>query len=249
MNKLQEYRQLPFYKKPNWSLENTDVFRNIATELNEEDIKTLEDIFFDQIDEIFKHDDTNYIDGFDEHFDLQNFYPAFYNKDVGGGSWVRVKTDIGYNVFYAKVAPQKRVSREQLERKLIKVNRDLKSARNIEKSRQLLNEIRIADLLNKFPHTFKFVKIQKTKSTFQFLLPHEYEIVEDIQLYTAAIKDKMNGGSVKYKSRFTAEDKDQIFYLQSRGIDKDTAVLLSKLKQVYFVVDVTKLFTNYMQQV
>ena len=87
----------------------------------------------------------------------------------------------------------------------------------------------------------------KTRTTSEFLLPYQYELVEDIALYTNAIKDKMNDGAIRYKSRFTQEDQDQIFYLQSRGIDKDTATLMCKLQQVHFIVDTDKLFANYLQ--
>jgi hypothetical protein len=122
------------------------------------------------------------------------------------------------------------------------------SLSKMEKVSDLLDEIKIADYLTDLPHELKYAKIMKTRTQVEYVLPHQYELVNDIDLYTAAIRDKMNQGAVKYKSLFTMEDKDQIFYLQSRGIDKDTAVLMCKLQQVYFKVDTAKLFANYMQK-
>lgn len=221
-------------------------------------LEILEEYFSSYIDEkypINSHDTC--IDGFEDYFQFQNFHPYFVGKNVDSGAWVKVKTDVGYNIYWAKNAPKKRMSAKQLTMQLRKaqllltnskkiINND-DSLNKLDKSKAILNDIEIATLINEMPVNLKYVKIMITRTKSEFLLPYQYEVVNDIFLYTNVINDKMNKGSVKYKSLFTSKDEDQIFYLQSRGIDRDTAVLMCKLQQIYFVVDVQKLFNNWMQ--
>lgn len=252
---LNEYKQLPVWKQDGWSVDN---IKNVfAEEFTEEEFDLVEQIYYHNLEKMFPSFEEEYQDDtFDTIFELQNFFPAFVKKDVGSGSWVRVKTDEGYNVYWAKKAPQKRISAEALQRKISKVNRlidDAKKENDYDKSMKLLDKVgvlmkeyKIATWINEYLFEPKFIKIMVTRSKAEYLLPYQYELVNDISLYTAVIKDKMNQGAVKYKSYFTKEDEDQIFYLQSRGIDRETAVLMCKLQQVYFVVDVPKLFANWM---
>ena len=246
---LKEYRELPFWKHEDWVVENYKKIFVHDSPFTEEQLDTLNDMFGTQIDAIFRHEDTGY-DLFDYYFQLENFYPSFYNKDVGSGSWIRMKTETGYNVYWAKKAPQKRMSEEQLQRQYKKIDRlPKKTSAQCQKVLDIFEEIRVATLLKEFPHELVFTKIMRTRTKSEFVLPYQYEVVTDITLYTAVINDKMNQGAVKYKSYFTKQDEDQIFYMQSRGIDRDTAVLMCKLQQVYFVIDTTKLFANWMQPV
>jgi hypothetical protein len=253
---LNEYKELPIWKQDGWSVDN---IKNVfADEFTEEEFDLIEQIYYHNLEKMFPTWEVD-DDDFDTIFELQNFFPSFVKKDVGSGSWVRVKTDEGYNIYWAKNAPQKRISAEALQRKIAKANRLIDQARielKHEKATKLLDQVgilmkeyKIATWINAYIFEPKFIKIMVTRSKAEYLLPYQYELVNDISLYTTVIKDKMNQGAVKYRSYFTKADEDQIFYLRSRGIDKDTAILMCKLQQVYFVVDVPKLFANYMQPV
>lgn len=247
---LKEYQELDWWKREEFGVVNSKrIFGPLESPFTEEEFELIEEIFCAQIDHIFEIDDMS-TDEFDNLFQLENFYPAFVKKDVGSGSWIRIATETGYNVYWAKAAPQKRISEEQLRRQHKKLNHlPKKTVSQLNKILSLVDEIKAALLIKQFPHELKYVRIMRTRTQSEYVLPYQYEIVNDIQLYTEVIRDKMNKGAVKYKSYFTKQDEDQVFYLQSRGIDRDTAVLMCKLQQVYFQVDVPKLFANYMQPV
>lgn len=224
----------------------------------EDEIDLIEEYFYDKIEEFINPAISPGLDNdyFDDIFQCQNFHPVFYDKDIGSGSWVKVNTEDGkgYNVYWAKKST-KRMSPEALNRKLKRIKENLSMdpawvhLEETEKKIKLMEEIMVAEAVNQWPVDLKYIKIMKTKTVAEYLLPYQYEIVDDITLYTKAIKDGMNRGSVKFKSYFTSDNKDQIFYLQSRGIDKETAILLSMLKQVYFKVDVQQLFLDYFQPI
>lgn len=251
---LKEFQSLPFYKEGSWATEKgMQVFQHPDLLEFVGNVDSIEEIFYAQLDEFVERKwDFYSTDLFEDTFQMQNFYPALYKKDVGSGSWVKVKSPEGYHVYWAKKAPRKTLSVEALQRKYKKItSKDVgeKGLAEIERDMEFMDELSIAQKHAGFPHDLQFVKIMKTRTQIEYLLPYQYEIVSDITLYTRAITDKMNKGAVKYKSLFTGEDKDQIFYLQSRGIDKDTAIMLSKLKQVYFKIDTAKLLYQAMQRV
>ena len=150
-----------------------------------------------QLDYVYNTEEDNEL--FDRYFQLQDFCPQHFDKAIDEGSWIRVKTAIGYNVYWAKRAARIRTSAEQLQRRLDTANRQLGSNST---TQQLLAELKVAQLY--------YVKIMCSKSTVQYVLPYKYGVGSDSQLYTTA-------------------GLQQVFYLQSRGIDRDAAILLAKL--------------------
>jgi len=223
--------------------------------ITDDQLDTLEEYFCSKLEDIYTHNDMS-TDEFEQIFQMQNFHPFFYGKDIGAGKWVRVQTETGYNVYWAKHST-KRMSVEPFRRAIKKIKLSTADTAmtteqmkegidKLEKVKVLQERLHVAEMVEHWPVELKYVKVMKTKTTFEFLLPHQYEIVDDISLYTAVIRDDMNKGAVKYKAYYSSDNKDQVFYLQTRGIDKDTAVLMCMLQQVYFKVDVQKLFVNYM---
>lgn len=228
--------------------------------LTEEAIDKFEEIFYKYLDLEFSNTTLN-CTGVEEIVQIQNFFPEFYKKGVGSGAWIRVKTDTGYNVYYAKQC-NKKMSAEKIHRDIKRLDRKRnKNSKNddiesvtvapelTKKKLELLEQIQVADVVNCMPSDIYYVKALRTKSQWTYLLPYEYEIVSDIQLYVEAILDKDVKKSVKYRQLFTKQDQDQIFYMQSRGIPKETAIMMCRLQQCYFVVDVQELFNEWMQPV
>jgi len=193
-------------------------------------------------------------------FDYQNFHPKECGKDVGSGSWVRVKTDTGWNVYFAKKA-RRFIDVSQISRKMKKLSKSIPQTdgtdslvelqeglgkldtikKEIEKNEKLLTTAKHLEGMDIQP---EYISVQRTRTQKMYLLPNEYEIVSDISLYSeAVIKDKKTG-AVKFKALFTAQDYDAIFYLQSRGISKENAIMMAKMKHGYFAIDRNALVDN-----
>jgi len=214
--------------------------------LTDDFLDKAEELFYTYLETIF--DNTSYIDGFDELFQLQNFFPHFVGKDVEDGKWIRVKTETGYNVYWAKHS-DKVLSIDKIQRDLKKLNSKPETLEIVNRKLKLTNDLVLAQHVNEMPSPLKYVKALRTKTQWLYLLPHEYEIVSDIQLYVNAVLAKDVKKSIKYKQLFTKQDLDQIHYMQSRGIPLDVAIMMSKLEQCYFIVDVQELFNEWMQPV
>jgi hypothetical protein len=119
----------------------------------------------------------------------------------------------------------------------------------IETLELIKKEIELFTFLLTLPFEIQFVKILKGKNNFDYILPSDFEMVEDVTIYTDVLSDAMNGGAVKAKEHFTSEDEDKIFYLQSRGISREIAVIMVKLQHCHFIIDTNELFANWMQPV
>lgn len=224
--------------------------------VTDDQLETLEDYFYSWIDSQFKgHQWTNLAE---DIIQFQNFHPYFVGKDIGSGRWIKIKTESGYNVYWAKHS-NKELSAEYFYKKFKNINqnsikrhlnnKDIDKAKNsIDKSKEIQDWAEVAEILSLFPTNIKYAKYLKTRTQWEYVLPYQYEVVSDIQLYVDAIQDDMNKNSVKYKMLFTKQDEDQIFYLQSRGISKDIAIMMCKLQQCYFKVDTNALFAEVYQQ-
>jgi hypothetical protein len=231
-------------------------FLNIASwtgQVEEGLFDEIEEHFFDYFDLTTNHDQFDF-DTFEKYVQVQNFFPHLVGKDVGSGSWVKVKSDLGYNVYWAKKS-NKILSVEKLTRKLTgmtKVNKNIELGvlkGKIEELNEIKKEIDLFSYLLTLPFEIQFVKILKGKNNFDYILPSTFEMVEDVTIYTDALMDGMNGGAVKVKEHFTSADEDKVFYLQSRGISREIAVMMVKLQHCHFVIDTQKLFSNWMQPV
>lgn len=239
-----------------------DLLNRPNKEIDEETLDLCEQLFCLKLDEIFGVI-TPDLDAFDDVFTLENFFPWFTNKDVGDGAWIKVKTDEGYRIYYAKNS-SKLMSKEVNERKLKRakdkfyklsdpttqsIDEIELSLKQIDKVKELTDKILLAEYVNLMPTNLRYVKFLKTKSQWEYLLPYEYELVSDIQLYVDAVLDNNNKSAVKYKQLFTKQDEDQVFYLRSRGIPKDVAIMMCRLQQCYFEVNIESLFKEWMQPV
>ena len=80
-------------------------------------------------------------------------------------------------------------------------------------------------------------------------LNDQWANVNDIQDYVTAVLDKDNKHAVKYRQIFTKQDADQVFYMRSRGIPEDVAVMMCRLQQCYFEANTEALFAEWMYPV
>jgi len=207
-----------------------------------------EEDFYDLIDLRFDFNDK-----LDETiFQYQNFFP--HDKSVTDGKWIKVPTDVGFNVYYAK--PSRKIPNEtNITRKVKKLQKQVDNETDIDKKLKLAGEtvkltgeLLTARYLDIFAYDLKYARIRTSKSKLVHLLPHEYEVVNaDIEEYIAAMSYSLNKGAVKFKHIFSSENEEQVFYLRSRGIPKHMAILMADLKNAYFVVNTQELFDQTMQ--
>jgi succinate dehydrogenase flavin-adding protein (antitoxin of CptAB toxin-antitoxin module) len=63
-------------------------------------------------------------------------------------------------------------------------------------------------------------------------------------VYQESIINKVKG--ISYKTHYkNKQDKDKVFYLQQRGLSKETDIILSKLTDTYFIINIKNLFNNH----
>jgi hypothetical protein len=194
----------------------------------------------------------------DEVFQYQNFCPEKCGKGINQATWIRVETESGWNIYSAKPS-RKFVDPSQLKRKIKRLSKAIKTEENMslkdlqetlfaiekkkEKIEQLTKQFKVAELLEELDLQPKYVSVMRTRTQKMYLLPHQYEVVSNISLYSnTVVQDK--SGAVKFKALFTAQDKDIIFYLRQRGIPKEAAIMMAKMKDGYFMVDRNKLVDN-----
>jgi hypothetical protein len=210
------------------------------------------------------------LDDLDEPFwAYENFFPnnEYSNKSVEGGAWIKVKTEHGYNVYYAK-RTKKQFNKTNIQRKFNKQTKQVEKLLNtaqmtmdnkealatldkgqakIDDNNSLSLELMRAEMLEQLGLEPYCVKYRVSKSKWKTATPIEYELVNDIEAYVQVVTEMGKSEAVTYKTIFSAVDEDVIFYLQSRGISRDSAIMLSKLKDCYFICNVGKIFEMAMQ--
>lgn len=193
-----------------------------------------------------------------EMFDYENYFPN-NNKQVDNGAWIKVRTETGFEVHYAKRSTRKRRFSEDivaLQKDSIIASR--KNIRNIQsdmkyvgamspkvKAKQTaiihkIDELYVRQLIVLTPYE---VKINRTKSKIEYLLPYQYTIVEDVTEFVDAYIQGISG--VTSKTLFTSHNEAAEFYLQSRGISRKNAEMLAALKQSYFKVNMIEAMDMY----
>jgi hypothetical protein len=191
---------------------------------------TKEDKFFDVFERNYPsyRQENNWLDFFTE---VTSFDNVETDKMVGSGKWIKIRNSTGYEVHFAK---EVRVDEFFLTRR---IRENFKKGDEESLAQNVLFDI--SESINEKPY---FIKIRKTRTTTKYLLPYQYELC-DVQTYVDIIL-QFGRGDVNYKTLFTKEDKDKIFYLRSRGLGEDNAILLSKLEDLYFTINCDRIFAN-----
>jgi hypothetical protein len=159
-----------------------------------------------------------------QKFDAENYFPLFSNKDVGDGAWIKVKATNGFEIHWAKKA--KRVRRFNEEMEVAVLNEDKKQIQTLYIYEKIKTFLKIS------PYE---IVIKKSKYKREYLMPYEYEIIEDIEGFITAHLQETEG--LRAVNIFNADNADQVFYLQSRGIPKHLAQVMGSLKNIYFKID------------
>lgn len=238
-------------------------------ELIESDTITFEDIF----DVYFEDRFTKYGDDEDERywednmhkFTYENYFPQS-NKNVEDGAWIKIRNENGFEIHYAKKSSRKRRYDEEYERivqqilmtrnksikrltaelagsdPILPENVDLTKSQN-DKIDALNDEMKELSIRTVIGLPVYEVKINRTKSKTEYYLPYQYELVTDINEFADGYVNGLPG--VNAKMLYTAQNKDAVFYLQSRGISKKNAEMLAALQQTYFTVNMHEAMQAY----
>lgn len=197
---------------------------------------TEEDKFYKHFD--IYHSDKEFLDFFTDVISYDNIVTE---KKLTKGEWIKIKTDNGYEVHYA--TPFKIRDKYFLQRRIdsnLKKNEKLTKIGNTEEVQRLESEnifFESCIYLDLKPY---FVSI-KRKGKNEYLLPYQYEFSNGINVYQECIINKIKG--ITYKTHYkNNQDKEKIFYLQQRGISKEVAIILSKLKDTYFIINLKEMF-------
>lgn len=193
---------------------------------------TTEDIFDCKLNAMELDEKTTVF--FDEHIErytLENYFPT--EKNIGHGAWIKIKTNNGYQIHYAKKSTRKVNLEKKLEQYKSYCNKGLihKSVKDIQ---HLLNSLYDYSIKYQLGLPLYEVFYFRTKTQKVYLEPYQYEMA-NIDHHIEYVRQSVK--HIKTRNLYTAQNKEKIFYLQSRGIPKDVAIIMSNLNQCYFDVN------------
>ncbi len=190
-----------------------------------------EDLYLEYLNSI--EDESDILDT--EPFYAESYFPELIGKNIGEGAWIRIPTEKGFNVYFAKPSRVKidfaRKERE-LSIRLNRLDRPDITLKQIEETKTLLEQVNFLSIQRTIGIDPYYVTYRKTKTKKVSVLPHEYDMVNDIDTYTSAVSEH-----IKLKLYYTADLEDKIFYLQTRGISRATATRMVASGQGYFEVN------------
>jgi len=218
------------------------------------------DMFFEYVNQVSKDWTEEQGVFWDDHmdmFDVENYFVPD-KKIIGESTWIKLKTTNGYELHLAKRSLRKRRWNEvitellkqstriniQIRKKLDAGILDTKKLES--KSKEIKAELDEAYIRRSIGIPPYEVKIRRTKTTYEYLLPFQYEIMdveETVDNFVNGIKQ------ITIKSFFNSDNKDKIFYLRTRGIPEKIAIVLSSLKDCYFKIDIASMWEEYNQQI
>jgi len=207
-------------------------------------VVTLEDMFFCRLDESFRHATQEVNDTWEDNMEMfapENYLPSEKTLPEGG-AWIKVRHETGYQLHFAKVSNRKRRFAEEIKKVSQTLNKEMEKVRefncSMDKAEALHKKMDILFVYHEIDIPLYEVRYQRTKTKVEYLNPFQYEICsdEDLQMILDAVRKKTFG--VKMRNLYTSVNKDQIFYLRSRGISEQEAMIMANLKQCYFDVDI-----------
>lgn len=215
----------------------------------------LEEAYYDLVEDTFGVQFDSYAD---EDLFLDNFaFDHIYNEDlqVGDERWVRIWDKSGesfairHGIVYRLTSnslfarEQKLRERLKLSKYKITVNNSSKLAKldsdglnnelkKFQKSREELDaiekELKIIQFTQMLGIQPMYVKVQLSKSKFDILHIKDVEFCDADEDIERRVKHGKNT-NVKVKTIYKSDTADQVFYLRSRGISKESAEILSNL--------------------
>lgn len=181
-----------------------------------------------------------------ENYFLNCYLPEENKKLPEGGSWIKIRTDSGYNMYFGKKARNYDLNKDYLKKKyeldkyLLKSNVDINKADSLFDS---LTDSYIKCKLGIQPYRVTYY----SESGIKYVTPNEYELVESLDDHIELSRNKVSGVALKVIN--TAISNDKIFYLRSRGIPKELAIIMSNIGNCYFEVNMKELTEEYSNRV
>lgn len=225
--------------------------------IESEDI-TIEDVFIDYIDRILKQLTYNHEICWDDNMDMfgvENFFPNLFNKGVGDGCWIKIRNKDGYEIHFAKKSKRKIRYSELINvcsERICKINNcDYEDSNKIKDGLnkiELLRETQLCyEILMAINIPVYEVVVKRTKNRSEYYYPYQYEIVNDVSETTDYYLSKID--CVGMVSFLDSDNEDKIFYLTSRGISREVAVIMASLNHSYFVVNINKALHQFNKQI
>ena len=192
---------------------------------------TAEDMFMESLNHIDMNEaEEIYWEDNMKKFNFDNYMPG--NKDVGEGSWIKIRTVTGYEVRFAKKSNRKR---DYFKLWLALINKCKNAPLDkINSSEPMLKQYSIYHKIGLRPYE---VWYYRTKTVKDFVMPYQYELI-DVDDFIRYVVEKVP--VVKVKNFYSAINSERIFYARQRGISKELAIMMSNLQSCYFIVDIEK---------
>lgn len=219
-------------------------------------VVTPEDLFEERLNDLqFSEEQEDFWLSNLELFDFQNYFPSTEKRlENGKGAWIKVKTEDGYQVHFARKATRKLNFHKQYlveSEKILKILSNASGADNSEEMACGINKSKELNFQALKTSVYALIGLQpyevwywRTKTQKAYVTPCEYEVV-DIQEFVDYIQEKTLKGIVKVRSLFTSRNRDKIFYLRSRGLSSDLAKIYANLESCYFDVNLRKAVDEY----
>lgn len=200
---------------------------------------TMEDMF----DERFNHIDLSedeedfWLDNLDR-FEFKNYFPHG-THDVGQGSWIKVRTENGFAIRFAKKSTRK-LRFEELY--ISEMNKAMKRMKTMEFDPDREDEA--SDTIKEYAIRMKIgmrpyeVWYWRTKTRKTYLMPYEYELVSDIDEYIQYVSQ--NVPHLKVHPIYDGNNSDKIHYIMSRGIPRKVATIMAGIGECYFTFNMEK---------
>lgn len=230
-----------YYNKTKQKLESLEQLLDaVASKL-----VTPEDLFEEHLNHVvFSQEEEDFWLSNLELFEYENYFPPV-EKQVNHGTWVKVRTENGYQVHFAKRANRKVNFAETATNDLVSL---LNTMKKLNSSKEVVAKKKTASLRSR---VVKAIGLQpyevwywKTKTQKAYLTPAEYEVV-DVEDYVDFAQKKSLKGVVSLRLLYSAENKEKMFYLRSRGLNKERAKFYANMNQCYFEVNMKKAFNEY----
>lgn len=220
-----------------------DIINRLKTEGFSED---LEDDFMHLLDCEFRFSESS--DELDkliaeDVINLKDF--AYLDKDPGeSGAWIKIKTQRGIELHWARRAKKKIDYLNEINR-LLRSNTDNYTSAQLGNMLSRITYLKVLQVLDASP---VFVKYQRTKTQERFLTPTQYEIVDDIDFYIDAVLSTKGNPRVKLHTAWDERNRDQVFYLQSRGISRERAQLMASMERCWIAIDLVGITEDYNEE-
>lgn len=194
-------------------------------------------------------------DVIDEIFDFDNFFPDPEKRSIEpGGSWIRIPTETGFDVRFAK--PWRRTEFPKVfirEKTGFDISRPKLTLKQFE---AISNEQVYVPIAALIMQQYLFIWREKYGKPFRlplavcalgkrkklYLQPKEFEVVGPDFMRIAEWSYKPGSGVTFHRIFNERQDKDRVHYLMSRGIPRKQSEVMVSMETGMFKVDMNTIF-------